>query len=168
MKSQDRKVGRRVGNRCILPDKWRPHRLNPLMPTKRHFYVEPKQGCGRWIEVTLARTRREMYVALWHTGRLMYDDRTMGGCVDYRSKIKGRPKLGWRHTVARVFLNWQDLSRTRTDTMTHETTHAAMAWVRYKRANLATAEGEEVLAYAVGHMAQEINNGLHRLFQQIY
>lgn len=65
--------------------------------------------------------------------------------------------------VAHMFLNRQDLARQPTTILSHEATHAGMAWARMRRANLAHMPGEEVLCYAVGELVRQLGSAGHVL-----
>lgn len=77
-------------------------------------------------------------VRTWHRVR-----RPFGGV--------SRPNL----LVARIYLNARDLRARPNEIVSHEATHAAMGWARHQSANLHHMPGEEVLAYAVGHMVRQ-------------
>jgi hypothetical protein len=158
------KRGRIVGSRHRWQEKWLPPALNRRDPPVQIFRVKPQRKHCAQVEVRLTRTRVEMYAVLWRDNQSQMsftDHYTVGCCKDYRKSVGKRPSMGWRHIVARVYLNKEDLRHHGTDTVVHETGHAAMAWARYQRADLSTNAGEEVMAYALGFMAQEINNNLH-------
>ena len=65
--------------------------------------------------------------------------------------------------VAHMFLNVEDLRREPNTIISHECTHAGMAWARMRRANLRQMPGEEVLCYAVGEMVRQLVSAGHAL-----
>jgi hypothetical protein len=73
-------------------------------------------------------------------------------------------KIGARHIVrpgmiiARMYLNVPDLRAKPGEIVSHECTHAGMAWARLRKANLRVMPGEEVLCYAVGRMVAQVNS----------
>lgn len=157
------KRGRRSGTLFRWKARWLPTELNRRRPQVQIFYLTPKKRhCAR-VEVRLTRTRADMYAALWLDGcsQMNFGDTFTLGCrKDFRKATTGKPSMGWRNTVARIYLNKQDLQYCPADTTMHELGHAAMAWARYQRADLSTNAGEEVMMYALGFMAQEITNKL--------
>jgi hypothetical protein len=55
-----------------------------------------------------------------------------------------------------LYLNAQDIRHRPSEIVAHECTHAAMAWVRVRGADLSPS-GEELLCYAAGHLARQVN-----------
>lgn len=113
------------------------------------------------VEVRLFRSQIEMNMGRYaYEGRTanFSDHRTLGFCCDYYRKTGQRqPRLIWRHVVARVYMNVKDIRREPVDLPIHELGHAALAYARYRRADLKTIEGEEVACYALGRMAAQLN-----------
>ena len=75
----------------------------------------------------------------------------------YYSKADGRQVVRPGLVIARMFLNARDLRRNGMEIISHESAHAGMAWAEFRKANLAVMSGEEVMAYAVGRIARQVN-----------
>jgi hypothetical protein len=82
--------------------------------------------------------------------------RTMGAVRSYSSKTNGRNVVRPGHVIASMYLNVADMHRNGGEIISHECTHAGMAWARLRNANLARMVGEEVLCYAVGRMTKQV------------
>jgi hypothetical protein len=65
--------------------------------------------------------------------------------------------------IARMYLNAADLRQQPGEIISHECTHAGMAWARLRQANLRVMPGEEVLCHAVGRMTAQVNEIGHRI-----
>lgn len=129
-----------------------------MYPARLHR-IEITAGSRFIVEVRLSRTRKQMLDQTRRFGRGLSPDTQ--GCVRYvwSNATRGkRPIVIEGRIVARMFLNDDDLKNAPADILAHEATHAGMAWARYKRANLKVMEGEEVLAYSVGHVTQRLAN----------
>jgi hypothetical protein len=127
------------------------------------FRMPITDGSRFLLEVRLAADKRRMMEAAnFHEGKRILteiDPRAAGFVRTWTStRHPERAILMRRQTVARMYLNRRDLRNIPGDLVAHESTHAAMHWVRYKRANLAQLAGEEVLAYSVGHLTQRLSN----------
>lgn len=164
------KHGRISAPRHRWQDKFKPHRLNEQWPFMKVIRVKPEPGKLPIVEVRITRTRLRMYAAMWRDGQCVQGTMwTMGLCRSFRKKIEAgfsretprRPRLDWLHSVARIYLNSQDLRFHSSDTIAHECGHAAMAYARYRHADLSTVAGEETMAYALGRLVQAVNNRLH-------
>ncbi len=136
---------------------------NKSMPGRK-FRVYPEPGRPHVVEVHVARNSRHMREDI----RRLYDPkwsctRTEGMLASWRSKIDRRPVIRPGQVVARMFLNVQALRRRPGEIVSHECTHAGMAWARLRRANLRFMEGEEVLCYAVGRMVEQVNRCLYTM-----
>ena len=81
----------------------------------------------------------------------------MGLVRSWHSKITGRPAVRPGGVIARVYLNRRDLRDKPSEIVSHECTHAGMAWARFNRVSLGRMAGEEVLCYAVGKMVAQVN-----------
>lgn len=161
-----RKRGRRVrrGHGVTAGQRLRARPIEK--PTVRVYRLKPDPSFPLVnVEVRLFRTRIEMNMGRYnYEGQTaQFDDHgTLGFCREFRGKIKSQgPKLWWRHTVARVYLNAKDIRREPVDLPIHELGHAALAYARYRRADLETIDGEETVCYALGRMAQRLANILH-------
>lgn len=81
----------------------------------------------------------------------------MGLVRSWHGSIDGISRIRPGGVVARMYLNRVDLQAKPGEIISHECTHAGMAWVRLQRVSLSRMEGEEVLCYAVGKMVAQVN-----------
>lgn len=110
------------------------------------------------IEVRIARTPREMHQDILAWTHEIPDPDVAGQLTSYHSKKigRGRPRMRSNFVVGRMFLNAHDLRDRPNETISHECTHAGMAWARLRRANLDRMVGEEVLCHAVGRLVKQV------------
>lgn len=102
--------------------------------------------------------REEIYA--W-TGTVC-DPETMGQCTSWvHQRGAYRPICRPNLVVARIFLNLRDTSKKPNEIISHECTHAGLAWGRWKRANLRHMPGEEVVCYATGRLVRQIVTIFH-------
>jgi hypothetical protein len=125
--------------------------------------VKPNPNEPYIVEVRLARDRLRMRQLMsYHDGPELDAEveRECGGLVRtwYGKRTKTPGLVRPRFMVARMYLNVKDLQDRPSEIVAHECTHAAMGYARLKRAHLGYMHGEEVLAYAVGHLTREVNN----------
>ena len=135
----------------------------------RHIRVRPDPKLPYEVCVHVSRTRRHMHNTILRWGRAE-DPRTQGCVYSQPTRTRqweGRLRLqrgGWSGpVVATMFLNVKDLRRAAGLIISHESTHAAMAWARYKGVDvqrLPIARNEEFLADAVGELTQQLTNRL--------
>jgi len=171
VKTQDRKVGRRVKPSPLRAPstRWLRTRRPIPKPIMRVYRLQPDYANPLVrVEVRLFRTQHAMLeahrVSEGRRHRLSLEDCwTDGWCKSYYSRITrvDRPVLIWRHVVARIYLCAPAVARRRVEVPTHEVGHAAMAYARYRRANLSVMEGEEVMCYALGRMITQLTSVLH-------
>lgn len=76
-----------------------------------------------------------------------------------RLRLAGVARPG--QVIARVFLNAKDLRRKPGEIVSHECGHAAMAWARFKSANLGVMPGEEVMCHALGRLVARVNTACY-------
>lgn len=132
---------------------------NRVMPS-RVFRVRPDPDRPFHVEVRIAGSRRRMREEM---GRLegakaIEGPDCMGLVRSYYAKRTRRDAvIRPGGMVARMFLNVRDLRAKPGEIVSHECTHAGMAWARLQRADLKRMPGEEVLCYAVGRMVAQIN-----------
>lgn len=127
----------------------------------RVHYIKPDPDLPYRVKVHMSPTRLQMRTTIRYVeGSWKACGRTMGMVCSRNGKAGGR------QIVARMFLNITDLRSKGMEVITHECTHAGMAWVRFRRTNLRHMPGEEVLCYAVGRMAQQVNRigQIHRIW----
>lgn len=134
----------------------------PLRASRaRVHYIKPDPDLPYRVKVYMSPTRVQMRTTIGYVeGSWKACPRTMG------MVCSSSGRAGGRQVVARMFLNVVDLHRKGMEIISHECTHAGMAWVRLRRANLGHIPGEEVLCYAVGRMAQQVNRigQMHRIW----
>lgn len=119
-------------------------------------YVKPDPDLPYSVKVYMSPTRVQMRTTIRYIeGSWKACKRTMGMVCSTDGKAGGR------QIVARMFLNAADLRQNAMEIISHECTHAGMAWARLRRANLRHMPGEEVLCYAVGRMARQVNRIFH-------
>lgn len=95
-------------------------------------------------------------------------------CEGSVSSINAKPHcsaLYPRGVVAHMFLNVASLRARPSELVAHECGHAAMAWARFRRANLSImgssmwpsrkAHGEELLCYAIGELVRGVNCAMY-------
>lgn len=115
------------------------------------------------VEVRIARTRRQMHedIVGWSPpDEPLPDPKTMGQLTSYvylRGQRRRKGKMRPNFVVGRMFLNCQDLRKKPSEIVAHECTHAAMAWVRLRGADLDRMHGEEVLCHAAGQLVRQVN-----------
>lgn len=133
---------------------------NRLTPAMR-FDLEVKQGLPWRVEVRLGYDKRRMHDAMrcCEGERHQWDPRCEGQVTHWWHGNLKRAKTYERHLIARMYLNVRDLRNRPNEIIAHECTHAAMAWCRVALPSvhsLARMEGEEVLAYAAGHLNRQL------------
>lgn len=119
--------------------------------------VKPDEALPFVVEVRIARTRRHMREEIRRVDHHREGVRTQGMVRSWFRKKSGEPVTRPGQMVARMYLNAADLRNRPSEIVSHECTHAGMAWARLRRANLAEMSGEEVLCHAVGAMVKQVN-----------
>lgn len=129
----------------------------------RIHYIKPDHDKPQVVKVYVAVTRRHMRATVQFIER---EDNGLWCMGQVWSWSKGprnsngprkRPSLKHGRVVARMYLNVDDLRSKPSEIVSHECTHAGMAWARWRKAKLADMVGEEVLCYAVGRMTDQVN-----------
>lgn len=138
-----------------LDRRTKPSRTYPA----RVFRVSPDPALPYVVEVRIARTRRHMRSEIDRMEGIgnAPEVECMGLVRSWHNKIRGNSMAIRGMIVARVFLNVPDLREKPGEIVSHECTHAGMAWARMRGANLGVMPGEEVLCYAVGRMVSQVN-----------
>lgn len=122
-------------------------------------YVKPDPDMPHVVQLFLSPTPQHMRTTVYHKeGDWAACPRTAGMVRHYTSKVTGRYVVRPGQIIARMFLNVADLRRNGMEIISHECTHAGMAWARLRRANLRRMVGEEVLCYAAGRMTRQVVN----------
>lgn len=120
-------------------------------------YIKPDPDMPHRVQVLISPTRLHMRAAIRFKDGFDTCRRTSGMVRHYKSFVDGRCVVRPGLIIARMFLNADDLRVDPAEIVSHECTHAGMAWVRLRRADLSDMVGEEVLAYAVGRMTKQVN-----------
>jgi len=121
-------------------------------------YVHPDPDMPHVVQLFMSPTRQHMRATIYQKeGDWAACPRTAGMVRHYNSKVTGRHVVRPGLIIARMFLNAVDLRRNGMEIISHECGHAGMAWARLRSANLRHMEGEEVMCYAVGRMARQVN-----------
>lgn len=121
-------------------------------------YLRPDPDMPHVVQIYLSPDRRHMRTAVWmKEADWAACPRTAGMVRHYTSKADRRHVVRPGHIIARMFLNTADLRRHGMEIISHECAHAGMAWARLRRANLGRMAGEEVMCYATGRMAEQVN-----------
>jgi hypothetical protein len=133
---------------------------HPLMPDRlpgRLHRVYFDAAHPRYIlEIRIARTNRHMRT-LGHRDGDPIEPECMGLVRHYVKRIGGARSTLRNGVVASMWLNRRDLTRKPSEIVSHECTHAAMAWARLRGEHLLNMRSEEVLCYAVGRLVAQVN-----------
>lgn len=155
LKPQRRRPARRV--QTIHRSRLTPARLFRIYPDRDAY---PRAV----VEVRFCRDTRRLCDSLRQQGyRVIPQEEESAGVV--RS---GWGRLGRRwedsrtglyrgHVVAQMWLSVRALQHRPGEITSHECGHAAMAWARWRGANLDVMPGEEVMCYALGRMVAQLN-----------
>lgn len=151
MKSQKRK--RIKVERAVHRNRLSAGRVHRVYPDPSRPFV---------VEVRIARDGRRMRGLMnFHDGEKLAAscERNCMGLVRtwHHPMTRRAGVVRARNIVARMYLNVRDLQARPSEIVAHECAHAGMGWARLQRANLDVMPGEEVLAYAVGHLVRQVN-----------
>lgn len=151
--------GRPVKRQRERRDKPQKREREPTRATRaRIHYIKPDPDMPFRVQLFLSPNRRDMRTTMLFKDGIRETDRRTAGLVrHYFSKASGRYGVRPGQIIARMYLNAQDLRNNPAEIISHECTHAGMAWARLRGANLRDMPGEEVLAYAVGRMTRQVN-----------
>jgi hypothetical protein len=155
-----RRPVRRQRERRAKPEKR--DRAPNRAPRAQIHYIKPDPDLPHRVRLFLAANPAHMRVTMLFKDGIRERDRRVAGLVrHYFSKVTGRYLVRPGLIIAHMYLNARDLRNNPAEIISHECTHAGMAWARLRRANLRQMVGEEVLAYAVGRMTRQINRICH-------
>lgn len=134
-------------------------RIPTRMTRARIHHIKPDHGAPHLVRVYVSPNRRHMRATVRFIEGADNGPFCMGQVWSF---LKGRaprarPSLKRGQVVARMYLNADDLRAKPSELVSHECTHAGMAWARWRKAKLADMVGEEVLCYAVGRMTSQVN-----------
>jgi hypothetical protein len=156
-KPRPQKKQRQRIERSVHRDRLRPSRVFRVRPDKSRPFV---------VEVRISKHRSAMRDEMsFHEGAefAMTVERECMGLVRswWGPRTRRAGVVRPRGVVARMFLNTRDLRNHPSTIVPHESTHAAMAWARFRGVSLDRAQSsmpdEEVIAYAVGDLVRQIN-----------
>ena len=111
------------------------------------------------VEVRLCRDTLRLCDSIRRCGWALNpgDDESAGIVKSFDRVASGRQSMLNGRVVAQMWLSVRALQRRPGEITSHECGHAAMAWARWRRANLATMPGEEVMCYALGRLVAQLN-----------
>lgn len=138
----------------------RPVKVNrdPVHARVSIHYLKPDPDSPLRVQVFLSPNRKHMRTCvIEYTGPDGFSEHTAGLVRSYHSKFNGNPVVRPGQIIAKMFLNAEDLREHGIEILSHECGHAAMAFARIRESNLADMEGEEVMCYALGRMANQLN-----------
>lgn len=119
-------------------------------------YLRPDPDKPHRVRVYISPTRQHMRTTIDFVGDGGACAHTMGMVCSYTSQVDSRCVVRPGLVIANMFLNADDLRTHPTEIASHECAHAAMAWARLRRANLAVMDGEEVMCHALGRMTRQL------------
>lgn len=135
----------------------RPLALARVMPARRYrVWPDAARFPHLVVEVRLCRDMRRLRQAYRWSCDPEPKQLVGGGVESWHIVQSGRPVLQRGGVVARLYLNRREVMERWTEVPAHECGHAAMAWARWCRANLAEMPGEEVMCYALGRMTAQL------------
>lgn len=136
-----------------------------LMPRARLFrlYPDKEEFPNAVVEVRICRDARRLTESHRQQGWPHDpDDFHCAGMVrSFARASTGLPRLHHGRLVAHMWLSQKDLYTRPGEITSHECGHAAMAWARWRGANLGVMPGEEVMCYALGRLVAQINRVCH-------
>lgn len=111
------------------------------------------------VQVRLCRDTRRLCDSIRQCGwDLRQGDNDSAGLVkSFGRRASGRQSMLHGRVVAQMWLSVRALQNRPGEITAHECGHAAMAWARWRRANLAIMPGEEVMCYALGRLVAQLN-----------
>lgn len=139
-------------------------RLPVRLAIAQHFTLRPDPVMPHVVQLFISPDNRHMRkVSEFKDGHADLCAETMGAVRTFRNRITGKPVVRPGLVVARMFLNKRDIQARGSEIAAHECGHAAMAWARLRRADLATMDGEETMCYALGRMHRQLINLFWRI-----
>jgi len=138
---------------------------NHLRPARLfRIHPDPAEYPRAVVEVRLCRDTRRLCDSLRQQGWPLCDgdDDSAGLVRSGFGRLARRPGTRWSglmhgHVVAQMWLSIRALQSRPREIVPHECGHAAMAWARWRKANLGHMPGEEVMCYALGRMVAQVN-----------
>jgi hypothetical protein len=128
------------------------------------IYPDPDEYPRAVVEVRFCRDTRRLCDSLRQQGyRVIPQELESAGVVRSGFGRRGRrwddsrTGLYRGHVVAQMWLSVRALQRRPSEITSHECGHAAMAWARWRGANLGVMPGEEVMCYALGRLVAQLN-----------
>lgn len=136
----------------------------PPHPATRRFRLHPLPADRLVLDLRVSRTRRLMHADVLRTEGQALANRSecMGMVKAWHHRIGGAARTLAGQVYARMYLNLQDLQHHPEEIITHECTHAALAWARLHRLDLRQEAGEELLCYANGLLTAQVVQACRR------
>lgn len=114
-----------------------------------------------YAQIRVSRSRRLMHADMralgWPVASCVQGQ--CSGVVIYKNRAG---KLRLTGQFAYLWLNVNDLECRAAELIAHESTHAAMRHCESIGVDLSDMQGEEALAYNVGHLTRQINDRLYQ------
>ncbi len=154
MKPQRRRPERRVA--FLHRNRIQPARVFRIYPDRQEF---PRAV----VEVRICRNARRLAESARQQGwPADPDDGNCAGMVrSFGRASTNTPRLHHGAVVAHLWLSVKDVRKRPGEIVSHECGHAAMAWARWRRADLERMPGEEVMCYALGRLVAQLNRVLY-------
>jgi len=123
------------------------------------IYPDPAEYPRAVVEVRLCRDTRRLCDSIRQCGWDLRDgDGESAGLVkSFGRTASGRHSMLHGRVVAQMWLSERALQKRPGEITSHECGHAAMAWARWRGANLGMMPGEEVMCYALGRLVAQLN-----------
>jgi len=137
---------------------------NRLMPARVfRIYPDRQEFPRAVVEVRICRNARRLAESNRQQGWPPDpDDFHCAGMVrSFARASTDTPRLHNGAVVAHMWLSCKDLRIRPGEIVSHECGHAAMAWARWRRADLGRMPGEEVMCYALGRLVAQLNRVLY-------
>ena len=137
----------------------------PPRPTTRRFRLRAFPEDRLVLELRVSRTRRLMHADVLRTEGEALANRAvcMGMVKAWHHRIGGAPRTLPGQVYARMYLNLEDLQCAPEEIITHECTHAALAWARHHELDLRSEAAEELLCYANGLLTEQVVQACRRV-----
>ncbi len=129
----------------------------------RRWLIKPDLDKPFVVELYISPTRKHMHTAANHIDGQNERPDFAGMVRHYSSRATGRKVVLPGQIIAKMFLNADDIRKNGGEIVAHECTHAGMAWSRLRKAQLSVMPGEEVLCYAVGVLAKQVNRICYKM-----
>jgi hypothetical protein len=135
------------------------HRIRLTPARLFRIYPDPDEYPQAVVEVRFCRDTRRLCDSIRQCGwDLRHGDGESAGLVKSFGRTgSGRQSMLRGRVVAQMWLSVRALQHRPSEITSHECGHAAMAWARWRGANLGVMPGEEVMCYALGRLVAQLN-----------